>query len=394
MAAALTVYPTVRAYFACSITLSLMMIIIYNFMTYYSNKPTYTISDDYTAVAEQISGDVYHWAEGFRMDYAQMERKLKIYAYPAPADQRYSNYQTITGKYASEGYFFKNIRESSFLTDDPELAHLFFIPISAHKLHQKVSSYDEMAAIIGEYIQRLIIKYPYWNRSLGADHFFLTCHEIDTRATERAPLLAVKNLIRVVCSPTYNSSFVPHKDVSLPLINMPFSKPPPSTANDLQNRTILGYWAGVCNTEIRERMVKLWSKDLELEIQNETAYNHARMTKFYTSKFCICPAGSRITSNRIIMAIRYGCVPVIMSDYYELPFKDVLDWRKFSVILRERDVYNLKGILKAKAGAEFRMLHTNLLKVQNRFEWNTPPVKYDAFNMVLYDLWLRRFVIK
>ena len=41
-------------------------------------------------------------------------------------------YQTprkLTGKYASERYFFQNIRESKFRTVDPDEADLFFIPI-------------------------------------------------------------------------------------------------------------------------------------------------------------------------------------------------------------------------------------------------------------------------
>lgn len=35
-----------------------------------------------------------------------------------------------------------------------------------------------------------------------------------------------------------------------------------------------------------------------------------------------------------------------------------------------------------------------LLQIQKHFQWNTPPVKYDAFHMVMYDLWLRHYLIK
>ncbi|KAG0572206.1 hypothetical protein KC19_VG076200 [Ceratodon purpureus] len=35
-----------------------------------------------------------------------------------------------------------------------------------------------MADIVMAYVESLIIKYPYWNRTLGADHFFVTCHDI------------------------------------------------------------------------------------------------------------------------------------------------------------------------------------------------------------------------
>ncbi|KDO50068.1 hypothetical protein CISIN_1g0389782mg, partial [Citrus sinensis] len=51
-----------------------------------------------------------------------------------------SSYQTpwkLKRKFAIEGYFFKKIRESRFLTTDPAKAHLFFIPVSCHKMRGK-----------------------------------------------------------------------------------------------------------------------------------------------------------------------------------------------------------------------------------------------------------------
>ncbi|KAL3621004.1 hypothetical protein CASFOL_035916 [Castilleja foliolosa] len=367
----------------CLILRILTTLLSLNF-THMSPKLDWAV--DVAPEADEFSGDeVYHLPKFMQMDYAEMEKKFRIYVYPHDDD---TNNTMISGKYASEDYFFRNIKESAFITRDPLQAHLFFIPISSHKLHQKISSYKKMTSIVGKHVERLIAMYPHWNRTLGADHFFLTCHEIDVGATEKVPFL-VKNAIRVVCSPSYATGFIPHKDVSLPLVMQPFAMP---TIQDiLAKRNILGYWAGTSNSETRRKLVKLWGRDDELDIQRSKG---VRMNKFYRSKFCICPVGSRATSNRITMAIHYGCVPVIMADYYDLPFNDILDWRKFSVILKESDVYNLKDILKAKAGADYRKLYNNLREVKKHFQWNTRPVKYDTFGMVMYDLWLRRNVVK
>ena len=54
---------------------------------------------------------------------------------------------------------------------------------------------------------------------------------------------------------------------------------------------------------------------------------------------------------------------VILSDYYDLPFNDALDWRKFAVVLRERDVYQIKSILKSISQEEFVSLHKSLVQV-------------------------------
>lgn len=96
-------------------------------------------------------------------------------------------------------------------------------------------SWEDITNGIGDYVRNLMLKFPYWNRTLGADHFFVTCHDIGVRATEGTPLL-VKNSIRVVCSSSYNNGYIPHKDVALPQVRLPFSYPP--GGNDVITRHV------------------------------------------------------------------------------------------------------------------------------------------------------------
>ncbi|KAL8047055.1 hypothetical protein ABFX02_08G213600 [Erythranthe guttata] len=340
--------------------------------------------------------DVYHFPEVFRLNYERMRSRFKVYVYSDGDPNTY--YQTprkLTGKYASEGYFFQNLRESNFVTDDPDRADLFFIPISCHKMRGKGISYENMTKIVQDYVESLISKYPYWNRTLGTDHFFVTCHDVGVRATEGLPNL-VKNAIRVVCSPSYDVGFIPHKDVALPQVLQPFALP--AGGNDIENRTTLGFWAGHRNSKIRVILAQVWENDTELDISNNRI-NRAigplvYQKRFYRTKFCICPGGSQVNSARIADSIHYGCIPVILSNYYDLPFNDILDWRKFAVVLKEKDVYQLKQILKNITQDEFVTLHNNLVKVQKHFQWNTPPVSHDAFHMIMYELWLRHHMVK
>ena len=98
----------------------------------------YHFSDLHDAEVSSTSS-VLHSAEVFRLEYEKMEKEFKVFVYPDGDPETY--YQTprkLTGKYASEGYFFKNINESRFLTHDPNKAHLFFIPISCHKMRGQV----------------------------------------------------------------------------------------------------------------------------------------------------------------------------------------------------------------------------------------------------------------
>lgn len=76
--------------------------------------------------------------------------------------------------------------------------------------------YEHMVNELQEYVESLKFKYPFWNRALGADHFFVTCHDIGVKATNGVPYL-VKNSIRVVCSASYDDEHIPHKDVTVTL---------------------------------------------------------------------------------------------------------------------------------------------------------------------------------
>lgn len=211
-----------------------------------------------------------------------MERRFKVYIYPdGDPNTFYQIPRELTGKYASEGYFFQNIRESRFRTDDPEKAHMFFTPLSCHKMRGKGTSYENMTIIVRDHVESLISEYPYWNRTLGADHFFVTYHDVGVRATERPPFL-IKNSIHVVCSPSYNVGFIPHKDVALPQVLQPFVLP--AGGNDLENRTNLGFWAGHRNSKIRVILARVWGNDTELDISNNRI-NSATGPLLYQKRF-------------------------------------------------------------------------------------------------------------
>lgn len=54
---------------------------------------------------------------------------------------------------------------------------------------------------------------------------------------------------------------------------------------------------------------------------------------------------------------------VILHDYYDFPFNDVLDWNNFSVILKEEHVPDLEKILKGIPEENYKKMHQNLLQV-------------------------------
>ncbi|KAI4332597.1 hypothetical protein L6164_017492 [Bauhinia variegata] len=53
----------------------------------------------------------------------------------------------------------------------------------------------------------------------------------------------------------------------------------------------------------------------------------------HASKFCLHPAGDTPSACRLFHAILSMCVPVIVCDDIELPFEDIIDYRKIAIFV-------------------------------------------------------------
>lgn len=79
-----------------------------------------------------------------------------------------------------------------------------------------------------------------------------------------------------------------------------------------------------------------------LEHEKEVVIKHGAQSResrraatqgMHTSKFCLHPAGDTPSACRLFDAIVSLCVPVIVSDYIELPFEDAIDYRKIAIFV-------------------------------------------------------------
>lgn len=65
----------------------------------------------------------------------------------------------------------------------------------------------------------------------------------------------------------------------------------------------------------------------------------------HTSKFCLHPAGDTPSACRLFDAIVSLCVPVIVSDRIELPFEDVIDYRKLAIFVDSASALKQKHLV-------------------------------------------------
>ncbi|GAB2235824.1 hypothetical protein Droror1_Dr00026265 [Drosera rotundifolia] len=346
------------------------------------------------------SGPMYWNANGFHRSYLEMEKQFKVYVYEEGEPPIFHN-GPCKSIYSTEGNFIHLMEvNSQFRTGNPEKAHVFFLPFSVAMMVRYVYLRDskDFAPIrqtVRDYTGLVSTKYPYWNRSLAADHFMLSCHDWGPETSFSVPLLH-KHAIRVLCNANTSEGFMPAKDVSFPEINLLTGHikhyvggPSPS------RRSILAFFAGGVHGPIRPILLQHWeNKDDDVKVYKYLPKGISYLDMMKNSRFCLCPSGYEVASPRIVEALYTGCVPVLISDHYVPPFSDVLNWNAFSVQVSTKDIPNLKNILMGISSRQYIRMQRRATQMRRHFEVHYPPKRYDVFHMVLHSVWLRRLNIR
>ncbi|CAA0836995.1 Probable glycosyltransferase [Striga hermonthica] len=286
-------------------------------------------------------GPIYRNANAFYRSYLEMERVFKIYVYEEGEAPVFHD-GPCRSIYSTEGRFIHEIEKGEhYRTYDPNEAHIFFMPFSVVMMVRYIyeSGSPDMTPVantVADYADTIAHRHPFWNRSLGADHFMLSCHDWGPYSSSYSPFL-FNNSIRVLCNANTSEGFNP-------------------------------------------------LKDLPADISYESMLKK--------SKFCLCPSGYEVASPRVVEAIYAECVPVLISDSYVPPFSDVLNWRMFSVTVRVKDIPKLKGILMGISEAKYLKMQRRVKEVQRHFVVNGPTKRFDLFHMIVHSVWLRRLNLR
>lgn len=104
--------------------------------------------------------------------------------------------------------------------------------------------------------------------------------------------------------------------------------------------------------------------------------------------FCLCPLGWAPWSPRLVEAVIFGCIPVIIADDIVLPFADAIPWEDIGVFVAEKDVPKLDTILTS-IPTEVILRKQRLLanpSMKQAMLFPQPAQSRDAFHQILNGL--------
>ncbi|KAL6985435.1 hypothetical protein U1Q18_018809 [Sarracenia purpurea var. burkii] len=340
---------------------------------------------------------IYRNVSMFKRSYELMEQKLKAYIYKE-GERPIFHQPLLKGIYASEGWFMKLLKANKkFVTKSPRKAHLFYLPFSSKMLEETLyvpNSHNRTNLILHlkNYLDMIVARYSFWNRTGGADHFLVACHDWAPSETRQH----MADCIRALCNSDIKEGFRFGKDVSLPetYVRSPQHPLRALGGKSPSQRRILAFFAGNLHGYLRPILLKQWeNKDPDMRIFGQMHSVKGQMNyvqHMKSSKYCICAKGYEVNSPRVVESIFYECVPVIISDDFVPPFFEILNWESFAIFVAEKDIPNLKSILLSVPEKRYLEMQQRVKKAQQHFLWHPRPVKYDIFHMILHSIWYNR----
>ncbi|CAD6217569.1 unnamed protein product [Miscanthus lutarioriparius] len=273
--------------------------------------------------------------------------------------------------------------------DDPSDADLFYVPffsslslvVNPIRSPPAANASGAAAAYSDEAMQEELLEWlerqPYWRRHRGRDHVFI-CQDPNAlyRVIDRISnaVLLVSDFGRLRSD---QASLV--KDVILP-----YSHRINSFKGEVgvDGRPSLLFFMGNRyrkeGGKVRDALFQILENEDDVTIKHGTQSRESRRAArqgMHSSKFCLHPAGDTPSACRLFDALVSLCVPVIVSDYIELPFEDIIDYNKISIFVGTSKALQpgyLTSMLRRISSERILEYQREIKKVKHYFEYEDP----------------------
>eukprot|EP00439_Symbiodinium_sp_Y106_P013833 s6928_g1.t6 len=275
---------------------------------------------------------------------------LKIYVYDVPENLTRHPLHCVLGQWGTEVLFHQYFLSSACRTSDPETAELFYVPIYGTCLFTKDALDNDADASerIWDPLIRHIFAQPWAQRNKLMDHIFLFADGQSARIWDSYDLVRSEAVFLMVeskcptwdepmrrysdikpCSSGWKDVIIPgHIDYARLQAMRHYNRP---TAQRELIMTFHGSHSG--NKEVYEQCAV---RDKVMELAQFAGVDVGGFVPNYleikgNAHFCLIPAGTSPWTNQLYESIQCGCIPVILSDEYEVAFQHLIDWRRISI---------------------------------------------------------------
>ncbi|KAI0498979.1 hypothetical protein KFK09_019879 [Dendrobium nobile] len=271
---------------------------------------------------------------------------------------------------------------------DPEEADLFYVPFfsslslivnpvrpSSDGVGARALAYNDDD--IQEKLMSWVEGQEFWKRNNGRDHVFI-CQ--DPNALYKV-IDRIKNGVLLVSDfgrlRGDQASLV--KDVILPYSHRinPFKG-----EVGIEGRNSLLFFMGnryrKDGGKIRDTLFQILENEKDVIVRHGAQSRESRRMAtqgMHSSKFCLHPAGDTPSACRLFDAIVSLCIPVIVSDYIELPFEDVIDYKKIAIFVDTATAVQpgrLTSMLREVSTEKILQFQRGLREVKHFFEYDDP----------------------
>ncbi|KAK3579845.1 hypothetical protein CHS0354_015261 [Potamilus streckersoni] len=313
-------------------------------------------------------------------DFSLCRKGFKVYVYPLQEKVSTSYSKILT-----------SIQQSRYFTSDPKEACIFVLSIDT-------LDRDTLSQDFTKDVPSKIAALPTWNN--GRNHIIFNLYSGTWPDYVEKMDFDIGEAILAKASMSTNR-FRPNFDISFPLFAKDHSQKGGekghliSTGNFIPpvRHYLLGfkgkrYLTGI-GSETRNSLYhvhnnkdivllttckhgKGWQKiasklnDTRCEVDNKMYEEYDYKKLLYNATYCLVPRGRRLGSFRFLEALQAACVPVLLSNGWELPFSEVIDWNKAAIWGDERLLFQVPSIVRS-------LKHMDILdkRQQTQILWDT-----------------------
>ncbi|ESN98566.1 hypothetical protein HELRODRAFT_119925, partial [Helobdella robusta] len=308
-----------------------------------------------------------------------LKNGFKVYIYPVESYEK-----EISSTYRE---ILSSIRRSRYFTSDPSAACLFILSLDT-------LDRDPLSKSFVKGLRGKLNHLKYWRH--GINHLIFNLYSGTWPDYKEMDIGFDVGMAMIAKTSLSQQHFRPNFDISFPLFHPEHSYRGgelglvQSTGNLAGGRSFIlvfkgkRYLSGI-GSETRNFLYHLnnnrdiillttckhgkdWKtlKDDRCEVDNRDYDKWDYKVLLRNSTFCLVPRGRRLGSYRFLEALQAGCIPLILSNDWVLPFSEVIDWSRALLWADERMLLQLPSLVRS-IGTE-RIL---LLRQQTQFLWDT-----------------------